>query len=103
MAQVANTAVGTVQDADIDPGQLTYTLLGDSPFGINATTGALFVNAPARLDFETRSSWALQVRATDDQGASVLGNVTVNVTDVNEAPVSVPPAITPRYEETSEG
>ncbi len=35
----ANTAVGTVQAADIDPGQLTYTLLGDSPFGINATTG----------------------------------------------------------------
>ncbi len=99
----ANTAVGTVQAADIDPGQLTYTLLGDSPFGINATTGALIVTNPARLDFETKASWNLQVRATDDQGASVVGNVTVNVTDVNDAPVIVPLPTPLRYEEFPEG
>ncbi len=99
----ANTAVGTVQAADIDPGQLTYTLLGDSPFGINATTGALIVTSPARLDYETKSSWNLQVRATDDQGASVVGNVTVNVTDVNDAPVIVPLPTPLRYEEFPEG
>ncbi len=88
------TAVGTVTANE--PG-LTWSLVSGNPdndndgnraFLINASTGAITLNDSGDLDFETFvTAYNLLVRATDAGG---LGNeqlVTVNVLDVNEAPI----------------
>ncbi len=98
-----NASVGTVLATDPDPGVLTYALLGDSPFAINATTGAITVAQPAQLDFETKTSWPLGVRVTDDQGATNFTIVTVNILDANDAPVVTTLPTSPRYNETPGG
>ncbi|WP_210520952.1 cadherin domain-containing protein [Hymenobacter terricola] len=88
----AATVVGTVAASDPDAGQtLTYAITAGNTgtaFAINATTGQLTVATPAALDFETTPSFALTVRVTDN-GTPVLNTsntVTVNLTNVNEAP-----------------
>ncbi len=86
---VANTNIGDpFQATDPDSGDtMTYSLQrGDKDaFSINANTGQL--QTRAALDYETKNSYSnLAVRATDSEGlvSSVL--VTINVTNVNEAP-----------------
>ncbi len=65
---------------------LTYTLEGTdaSSFDIASTTGQLITKAP--LDFETKKSYSVRVKATDPTGSNATINVTINVTDVDEAP-----------------
>ena len=86
-----NTASGTnigapVSATDADGDALRYSLSGDdaSAFSINRTTGQL--RTRAALDYETKSIYNITVRATDDQ-TQIPISVTVNVTNVNEAPV----------------
>ncbi|MES2336511.1 MAG: cadherin domain-containing protein [Pseudomonadota bacterium] len=80
------TAAATDPDANTT---LTYTLGGTdaAAFTINATTGAVSLRAPA--DFETKSSYTFTVTATDNATpalSSTVQTVTLNVTNVNEAP-----------------
>ncbi|CAN5455156.1 hypothetical protein BH09PSE5_BH09PSE5_39910 [soil metagenome] len=69
---------------------VTYSLAGQDAalFDMNTTTGA--VTFKASPDFETAASgghFQLTVVATDGGGRSALQSVTVDLTDVNEAPV----------------
>jgi hypothetical protein len=87
----ATTAViytASVTDVDVSDTR-TYSLkaaTGDvSLLNINASTGAVTLNAPA--DYETKSSYTFTVIATDAGGLSAEQAVTVAVTNVNEAPV----------------
>ena len=78
-AQVAAT--------DPDAGDtLTHTLRGTdaTSFGIVAETGQL--QTKAALDHETKSSYRVTVTATDTSGASDTIEVTITVTNMNEAP-----------------
>lgn len=77
------TTVATDPDANTT---LTYTLGGTDAgaFTINATTGAVSLRAPA--DFETKPSYSFTVTASDGS-LSTTQTVTLNVTNVNEAPV----------------
>jgi hypothetical protein len=61
-------------------------------FQINASTGALTVNNSAALNFEVIPSFALIVKVQDNgQGnLSSQGTITVNLTNVNEAPIIHP-------------
>ena len=63
---------------------LTYTLGGTdaASFGINASTGQL--STSAALDYETKSTYSVEVTATDPDGLSDTIDVTINVTDVDE-------------------
>ena len=88
-----NTASGTNIGAaftatDPDSGDtLTYSLRrGDrSSFRIDPSTGQ--VRTQAALDFETKNAYTdLAVRATDSKGNKDVILVTINVTNVNEAP-----------------
>ena len=65
---------------------LTYTLEGTdaSSFAIVPTSGQL--QTSAALDYETDSSYSVTVKVTDGQGGSDTVNVTITVTNVNEAP-----------------
>ena len=90
-----NTAPGenigapvTATDSDIGD-TLTYSLEGTDAesFSIVTTSGQL--QTSAALDFENNSSYKVIVKVTDDSGASnnsATITVTINVSDVNEAP-----------------
>ena len=75
--------VATDEDGD----SLTYRLQGtDAPaFGIVATTGQL--RTRARLDYETRNTYAVTVMVSDGRGGADTIGVTISVTDVNEPPI----------------
>lgn len=87
------TAVGTVVAADVDAGT-TFSAWqidggsGASVFAIDATSGAISVVNSTALDFETTTSYTLNVSVFDGYRRSVPTTVTINVTNVNEhAPV----------------
>ena len=74
------------EDPDDDP--LTYALSGTDAgsFGIDDSTGQISVPAETSLDFETKSSYAVTVTATDPSDESDSVDVTITVMDVNEPP-----------------
>lgn len=84
------TAVGVVAATDDAPGALTYEVVGGSGaglFNLDRATGALTVADGAALDYESTASYFLIVRVTDAGGLSTYASMTVNLTDVNDAPV----------------
>ncbi|MBK6592266.1 MAG: tandem-95 repeat protein [Burkholderiales bacterium] len=84
-----STAVGTYTTTDPDAGDvLTYSLSGAdaAKFSISAAGVVAFVAAP---NFEVDAkSYAINVVATDKAGLTASQAVTINVTDVNEAPTA---------------
>ncbi len=86
-----NTASGTnigalIAATDADSDTLTYSLSGAdaSSFSIVSTLGQL--QAKVALDYETKSSYAFTVSVSDGNGGTDSINVTIRVTNVNEAP-----------------
>ncbi len=86
-------SVITATDADNDT--LTYSLGGTdaSSFSIDSTTGQL--QTKAALDYESKSSYSVTVIASDGTLTDSI-TVTINVSDVNEAPVFSDGSSTPR-------
>ena len=89
----ALTQVGApIQGSDPDEFQvLTYSLVGHSEgiFKIDACSGQLQVAKPV-LDYESKSSYTLTIKAKDDGTPSnlfVTAEYTITVNDVNEAPI----------------
>jgi hypothetical protein len=81
----AGTVVGTVSATAPKGEALAYALTTPNvPFTVNAATGV--VTTTAALDRESVPSYALAFTATDGTNTTPL-NATVNVTNVNEAPV----------------
>ena len=82
-------------DADNDPGELSYSLMGTSAlFEVDADSGQLSFKAATDLDHEDTASYQVTLNAADGETAAagiVPGEATVTVaimvTDVNEAPV----------------
>ncbi|XP_060608171.1 cadherin-7-like [Ruditapes philippinarum] len=65
----------------------SYELLtADTPFKISSPGGLLTLTSA--LDFETKSSYVIEVKATDNNASpnSGIATLTITVTDVNEAP-----------------
>ena len=85
----ANTAVGVVVTADdMENDRLTYTLSGSSLFTIDGASGQIRVALGALLNHEAAPSHIVTVTAADPSGLSDTIAVTINVTNVNEAPVA---------------
>ncbi|WP_162243979.1 cadherin repeat domain-containing protein [Pseudorhodoferax sp. Leaf265] len=85
------SAVGVTAQA-LDPdgtATVTYSLTNDAGgrFTIDASTGVVTVADGSLLDHETASSHQVTVLATSSDGSSSSANFTVNLADVNEAPV----------------
>ncbi len=83
----ANTNIGSaVAATDPDDDTLTYTLGGTdaAAFSIVSTSGQLRTNAA--LNYESDASYSVRVSVSDGNGESDSIDVTINVTDVNEAP-----------------
>ncbi len=92
---VVGTVVATDPDAAAN-GALSFTITGGTgatAFAINAATGEITVADPTQLDFETTTSFTLQVQVTDGgaPGLSSTATLTINVLNVNEAPTNLAP------------
>ena len=87
----AGTNVGTVlaQDADGDKA-LTFSI-SSTPFTINRTTGVIQLSSSANLNFESQATYVVPVQVTDSgvPTRSSTTNVTISVTDVNDAPTAI--------------
>jgi hypothetical protein len=88
------TVVGTVAATDADTAQtLTYAIIGGNTgnaFAIDPATGEITV--VGSLNFETLASYTLTVQATDNVNPTRSGqnSITINVNNVNEAPIITP-------------
>ena len=84
------TAVGTVVANDVDAGDSKSFAItaGNSSgaFAINPSTGAITVANGSLLNFEGTPSYSLTVSVTDGGSLSASTTVTINLTNVNEAP-----------------
>lgn len=90
-----NAVVGTVTATDAESNTITYSITAGNNLGIfaiNSATGAIRILNNTYLDYETVNTHTLTIRATDN-GFGALNssrNVTINVSNVNEAPSFVP-------------
>ena len=94
VSQLPSNSVGTVVANDVDAGDtrtfaITAGNTGDA-FAISPTTGQITIANPGAIDFETKPSFLLTVSVTDAGGLSASNTVTVNLTNVNEAPTIAP-------------
>ena len=99
----ANTIIGSpVAATDPNDDPLTYRLEGTdaASFSIDRSTGQL--RTSAALDFETKSTYNVVVRASDPAGLSDTINVAITVTDVVEVVPEVP-AIVQGYDTNNDG
>jgi Ca2+-binding RTX toxin-like protein len=82
----AGTAVGTLTAADPDIGDKIRYSLTSNPGQTFAIDGNEIVLAKGKsLDFETRSSYDVTIKATDSSGATVTKTFTIAVADVDES------------------
>ena len=84
--------VGTLSATDVDAGDsFTYALvsgLGSTDNGSFQISGST-LQAAVNLDFETKSSYLIRVRASDSGGLTIDKQFTITVTNVNEAPTNI--------------
>ena len=98
---VPNATVGTLTTMDPDMGDIfNYVLAGGADDAAFTIVGDK-LHAKSALDFETKSSYAIAVKSTDAGGLSVTQNLTVTVTDVNDAPIASGDAYTVPFLVTS--
>ncbi|TWU40253.1 Cadherin domain protein [Novipirellula aureliae] len=91
-----NSAIGTIVgftafavDADGTNNAITYEIINcvDCPFTIDATTGV--VTTAAVFDYEAIQSHVVTVQATSSDGSMATMDTTIQIIDVNEAPIAV--------------
>jgi hypothetical protein len=75
--------VGSLSGFDNENNPLIYSIIGSSPFSV---VGNDLVLTGVGIDFESIPSYTVTVRATDPGNLSVESDLTILVTDVNEAP-----------------
>ena len=82
----ANTVIGTLSTTDPDSDSHTYTLIaGGSDFRISNNS----LYALKSFDFETKSSYAIKIQSDDGKGETFEKNLTITVTNVNDAPTDI--------------
>ena len=83
--------VGTVTATDPDSEVITYSVGGgdvaafNEDFSLGSTSGTITVKPGATIDHENKPSYSVTITATDTAGVTAAADVTINVTDVDEA------------------
>lgn len=96
----AGTVVGKLSATDTPGDALSYKLLDDAGGRFTVDADGI-VRTTVALDFEAASSFTLKVQVTDSAGLTSSNDVTIAVTDVNEAPVAKADSITVNEDATS--
>jgi hypothetical protein len=83
--------VGTINASDSDGDSVSFAIIKGNESGdfvLEQATGRLKVSPTAVLDFETKAGYSFVVAVTDakHQEFTTTANVSINVSDVNEAP-----------------
>ncbi|MGD9971335.1 MAG: cadherin domain-containing protein [Sulfuricurvum sp.] len=83
-----NTLIGTLTTTDTDANNtFSYSILGVGDAASFTISGnQLLTNAS--FDYETKNSYTLTLRSTDQDGLYVDQNFTISIIDVNEAPIA---------------
>jgi uncharacterized delta-60 repeat protein len=88
----ANTAVGTLSTIDSNAGDtFTYTLvsgtgsINNGAFNISSNS----LRATSSFDFETKSSYTIRIRSTDQGGLFTEKAFTITVSDINESSTNI--------------
>jgi hypothetical protein len=81
----AGATIGKLTTADPDAGDTFAYQVSDSRFQV--VNGQLQLKSGVSFDYETEPSVNLKVTSTDSAGHSIQQSFTINVTNVNEAPV----------------
>lgn len=89
---IPNVHIGTLSTTDPDAlNTFTYTLVngtGDTDNNSFAIEGNS-LRAPNPFDYETKSSYSIRIRSTDQGGLFTEKQFTITVADVNEAPTNL--------------
>lgn len=80
--------IGTLVASDADGDPLTFKLESDIDLNIRSTTGVVSTKGNSILDYETTTSLSFDVSVKDSKGASTRATVTINVTDVDDGPLT---------------
>ncbi|WP_285907335.1 tandem-95 repeat protein, partial [Pseudodesulfovibrio pelocollis] len=111
---VENSATGSyvasALGADINVNDTLTYAIGDSdgfpgeaaPFVIDPATGVITLAPGASLDYEAKQSYTINVTVSDGDLATTR-QLTINVADVDEAPVAVPVSLGELYEDGDGG
>ncbi len=88
------TVIGQMNGADPDAGDsVIFTIVSGNTggaFAIDATTGDITVANSTAVDFETNPVFSLVIRVTDNSGLFGEAVATINLQDINDAPVINP-------------
>jgi hypothetical protein len=90
--QPAGTSAGTLAGTDPDAGSsFTYSLVAGTGDTDNAsfTVSGSSLRTAAPFNFESKGTYAIRVRVTDGGGLAYEKQLTVTVTNVNEAPTDL--------------
>jgi hypothetical protein len=90
--QPSGTTVGTLSSADVDAGDPhTYTLVagaGDTDNGSFQISGSTF-QTNATFDFEAKDTYSIRVKTDDGNGGTFEEQLTISITNANDAPTDV--------------
>lgn len=87
----AGTVVGTVAATDLDEDSVTFAIVGQSPFAIDAQSGELTVVDSNALDTESNASLQVSIQLSDDSSFNPKTNLqtlTIDITPADEAPIA---------------
>ncbi|WP_051947478.1 BspA family leucine-rich repeat surface protein [Muricauda sp. MAR_2010_75] len=80
--------VGTVAASDADGDALTFSMTDEAGiFDFDTATGKISLAEGKTLDFETDPEYTVTVGVSDGNGGTDSKAITINVTDVDEAPI----------------
>ena len=90
--QATGTVVGTFSTTDPNSGDtFTYTLVNGGGSGDNGSFSVVgnTLRTAASFNYETKNSYSIRVRTTDQGGLPYEEAFTINVTNVNEQPTDI--------------
>ena len=99
---VGGSTIATLLSSDVDANETaSFFLFSDLSGKFEIVGSSLRLKADASLDFESQSVFSLTVRISDSAGDSVNVPVSIQVTNVNEAPLSI--SLTPELADSATG
>ncbi|MCE7990431.1 MAG: cadherin repeat domain-containing protein [Roseivirga sp.] len=91
--QAESTSIGVLSTTDVDAGDaFVYSFAtgdGDSDNELFTIQNGNELFATTSFDFETKSSYTVRIRSTDQAGESVSSSFILTISDVNDAPTEI--------------